>query len=237
MKVKNVMLFSYDFPHKKTQDFIFRLLIENYNIKYVMLAPWQKLNISRSLNQIEPQYSNLVEPKLICKRFGIKYISTNHNSQLCKNFLLNNPVDIYIISGARLLNSNIINAANHKVLNIHSGLLPETRGLDTLFWAIKNDIPIGISGHLIGNKIDSGKLIYKEKLRLYRKDSLIDIGFRLLDNQSNILIKSLKYLQKNKPMVDLDSKNIPYYSKMSKFEELETIKKFKFWLKKYSDDK
>lgn len=236
MKIKKLMLFGYHFPHKKTQDFLFRLLVEGYQIEYVLAAPWQKLNLSPANIRIAPENVGLIHPQKICQRFGINYLVFEHNSQEAIDYLQKHQVDLGIISGARILSKAVIKAAKNKILNIHPGLLPEVRGLDTLLWSIHKNRPLGISAHLLGARIDSGRLIYKEKLRLKKDDTVIDASLRLLEKQTDILVKSLQVLAKKRldQLKNLNLQNNPYYSKMSRQMEGKTIKKFSSWLKNHS---
>ena len=50
------------------------------------------------------------------------------------------------------------------ILNFHPGLLPDIRGLDSVLWSIEKNYPIGVTAHLINNKIDAGKLVCQKKL-------------------------------------------------------------------------
>ena len=233
MKIKNVMLFAYDFPHKKTQDFIFRLLVEGYNIKYVIAAPWVNLKISPSSTHNVPSHEGLTHPRKICKSFKIPYIRLEHNSSKTINYLKSHPVDLYIIAGARVLSYEVIKSARNKILNLHPGILPQVRGLDTLLWSICYNEPIGISAHLISSRVDLGKLIYKEKLKLNAFDTIIDVSLRLLEKQSDVMIKSIRIIDKSK--VDkfrfINLLSVKYNTKMTPSLERKMIKKFNVWLK------
>ena len=230
------MLFVYDFPHKKTQDFLFRLVVEGYKIEYCIAAPWKKLNIKSPSVRIDQTHVGLVHPGLICQRLKIKYLSSDHNSEQTINFIKNNPVDLYIIAGARILSKQIIQACKNRILNIHPGLLPDIRGLDTFLWSIYNKKPLGISAHFISSKIDSGYLIYKEQLILHKDDTLLDVNLRLLEQQSEVLIKSLGILKSAqfKDLGDLSIYPDSYNAKMDSKLERKTIKQFKDWLKKFA---
>ncbi len=233
MKIKTLMLFAYDFPHKKTQDFIIRLLTEGYNIKYIVAAPWKALPIGPSSIRITPRQFGLIHPRLLCKRFKINYIVGAHNSRYTITYLKKNPVDLCIIAGARIISEKTVEATNNKILNVHPGLLPQVRGLDTLMWSINYNIPIGISAHLIGSKIDGGKLIYRKRLPLFKDDSILDISLRLLEMQQDILILALKKLSTvdESRLLDMDTIKSKYNSKMPVLLEKKTLSKFKSWLK------
>lgn len=237
MKIKNVMLFIYDFPHKKTQDFIFRLIVEGYTIEYCIAAPWKKLNIRSSSTRIDHKHEGLIHPRIICKKFKIKYMSCSHTNLKALNFLKKNPVDLYIIAGARIFSKDVINASGGKILNIHPGMLPDIRGLDTFLWSINHKKPLGISSHFITSKIDAGLLIYKEKLPLYADDTPFDITLRLLEYQSDVLIKTLSILKKKdvKDLEDISQVDSIYNSKMTTKEEKLALKNFKSWLNQYAE--
>ncbi len=235
MKINEIMLFAYDFPHKKTQDFIFRLLVDGYKIKYIIGAPYKKLNVSVPSIRISPVHEGLIHPRKICEKFGIKYEVMEHNSAEAGAYLDRHQVDLYVISGARILSDRIIASSKNKVLNIHPGLLPEARGLDTLLWSICYDIPIGITSHFISNKIDKGVLIKREVLELKKDDTLLDISLRLLEKQSDVLSSTLEILRKieNFSFSSLDELGGKYFKKMPEDIEKETIKKFSRWLAKH----
>lgn len=237
MKIKNVMLFTYDFPHKKTQDFALRLLCEGYQVDYIIGAPWRKLPISKSVFRSTPVNEGLIHPKKIAGALGARYVAYPHGSSETINFLKNNPVDLYIIAGARILPETVIEASYNKILNIHPGLLPENRGLDTLWWAIDQDIPLGLSAHFISAKIDKGSLIHREHLHLNADDDIRDVTLRLLEKQPDVLIKAMDILENGgaTALKNLDFEKTSYYSKMDQDKESEAMLKFPQWLSKYAD--
>lgn len=237
MKTKKLMLFVYDFPHKKTQDFLFRLLVEGYKVEYCIAAPWKKLNISPSSVRIDHKHQGLIHPKKICEYFNIKYQVLDHGSQETKEYIRKNPVDLYIISGARILTKEVIEACQGRILNIHPGLLPDVRGLDTFLWSIILKKPLGITTHLITPKIDSGLLVYKEKLPIYKDDTAFDITLRLLEYQTDILIKALKKLEeKSANYEDLSKYKNSYNTKMDSKLEKEALKQLKKWIGMFADE-
>lgn len=232
------MLFVYDFPHKKTQDFLFRLITEGYKIEYCIASPWKKLNIPASRVRIDLKHEGLIHPGKICESFNIRYKAFDHDSQNAIRYIRKNPVDLYIISGARILTKEAIEACQGKVLNIHPGFLPDVRGLDTFLWSIYYKKPLGISAHFITPKIDSGLLIYKEKLPIYKNDTAFDITLRLLEYQTEILTKALNILQKRK-MEDLEDllkyKN-SYNTKMNQKLEKKTLKQLNGWIGMFANE-
>ncbi len=238
MKTKKIMLFVYDFPHKKTQDFLFRLIIEGYKIDYCIAAPWKKLNITPSSVRIDQKHQGLIHPKKICEFFNIKYKVLDHDSKETNEYIEKNPVDICIIAGARILTNEIIETCQGKVLNIHPGFLPDIRGLDTFLWSIHYKKPLGITAHFITPKIDSGLLIYKEKIPIYKDDTVFDITLRLLEYQIDILIKALKKLEEKKleNLENLLQYKDSYNTKMDSKLERQTLKQLKEWIGMFANE-
>lgn len=238
MKTQKLMLFIYDFPHKKTQDFLFRLVVEGYKIDYCIAAPWKKLNIQSSSVRVDQKHTGLIHPRLICQRFKIKYLSSDHQSKEAIDFIKKNPVDLYVISGARILSKEVLQACEGRVINIHPGFLPDVRGLDTFLWSIYYKKPLGISAHFITPRLDSGFLIYKEKLSILKDDTPFDVTLRLLEYQTDILIKALKILEKKEleKLEDLSEYKNLYNTKMDEKFEKETLDKFKDWIKLFAND-
>ena len=110
-------------------------------------------------------------------------------------------------------------------MNIHRGLLPENRGLDTIKWAVLKNLKQGITAHLINEKIDLGFMILKKKIKIFQDDSLIDINERLQNAELELLIKSIYKLKSKKNFIKINDKK-KSQSTMSKNLEKKMIKKF-----------
>ena len=227
------VLFVYDFPHLKSQEFIFRMILENKPIDYVVAAPRVNLNLPKSSLRTGLHYSGLNHPRKICRRFGIPYHVFPHNSQQCEKFLHRHHVDLGIIAGARILKQNIIDSFGLGILNLHPGYLPHVRGLDTLQWSICLDRPIAITAHLIDKKIDAGKLLFVKMLDLLPDDTLLDISHRILEVQPDILIESLQLLDDTvvNGLSDLSLIKTDYNSSMPPDLERRVPELFPGWLK------
>ncbi len=73
----------------------------------------------------------------------------------------------------KIINKNQIKKLNCNIINLHIGYLPFARGIYPLVWSLVFFKPIGISIHIINDeKIDSGPLIYRKKLKYKMKDTL-----------------------------------------------------------------
>jgi len=184
-------VFCYDFSHKKSRDGLFNMFLEDYTPEVVFAAPWRKLNVGQSKIKLETSGIEYAHPRTICKRFDINYHVVVHNSVECRRLIESYDLDLGVILGARILDKHIINAFKIGVLNLHPGILPGNRGLDTVKWAVIEKLPQGATAHLINGKIDMGRKIVAKKVLVRADDTLPDILCRVQAAEQAILAQAL----------------------------------------------
>ncbi len=99
----NIALFAYDFPHKKTEDFLFRLNLYGYKPKIVIASPPKVLNLPKSILRDKYKHFSVIDPRFICEKLNIEYINLSHDSEKIVETIRENKIDLGIISGARIL--------------------------------------------------------------------------------------------------------------------------------------
>ena len=92
---------------------------------------------------------------------------------------------------------------------MHPGILPINRGLDNVKWAVINNHPQGVTTHLIDQNIDKGKLIDKQKIKIYQDDTLMDFHIRIQNLEQKMMIEALHSIPKIKKYEFLSDGN--YY--------------------------
>lgn len=213
MKNVKIAVFCYNFPHKKTQDILLRLFLEGIKINCIFSAEPIQLDIPPSIIHSKIKHIAVVHPKQIANRLGIKYYILPHNSLDVKELIKNNNIDLGIIAGARILKPYIINNFSIGIINFHPGLIPEARGLDTMLWSIYKGIPLGVTAHLIDDRIDAGRIIIKEKIPIYKNDTLLDLSERLYEKQIDILSPTIERVLKG-DWTYVDTRRSCYNKKM-----------------------
>jgi phosphoribosylglycinamide formyltransferase-1 len=88
-----------------------------------------------------------------------------------------------IIAGARILSRHVIECFRTGIINLHPGLLPNTRGLDALQWALFRDQPLGVTAHLINERVDAGHILDQCIIDEYPDDTFVDLSLRLYETQ------------------------------------------------------
>ena len=226
-------VFAYNFPHLKTQMGLHNLCIEGYKPEIVFAADPVELKFYQSKIRTGPKDLFLTHPKKLCDFYGIEYHVVKHNSQKVKNLININELDVGIILGARILKPVAFEDFKIGVINMHPGILPENRGLDTIKWAIEDNLPQGATAHLINAEIDKGKLLKRKDIKVYPDDSLLDIQLRIQNLEQKLMLDSLKILQEKK-LSELKSLGQGKYNKSMPPEiELDLLVKFKGYKKNF----
>jgi len=194
MNTKNIglALFAYNFPHKKTQDFIFRTLAGGYSISCILAADAVKLNIPESSIRTKIRHTGLVHPSAIASAFEIPYYVVAHDDPKISSLVQEHEIKLGLISGARILKRPVIDGFSIGIINFHPGLIPHARGLDALLWSIHHDVPLGVTSHLIDHRVDAGRILEARPIKLYQDDTLLDLSERLYDIQLDMLPEAVE---------------------------------------------
>lgn len=233
-KSYKIGLFAYNFPHKKTRDFIFQLLSEGYEITAILAADPVKLNIPPSVIKTKIRHQGLLHPASIAKRFNIPYHVVKHNSEAAVALTRKYGLNIGIIAGARILKPIIIREFSIGIINYHPGLVPEARGLDAMLWSIHENIPLGITSHIINEEVDGGKILQVLQIPIYKDDTIFDLSERLYEYQLDMIKPSIEAAAEGKGVL-LDT-GLPYNKKMPAELELGVLGKVEAYVAAHSSE-
>ncbi|WP_445767947.1 ankyrin repeat domain-containing protein [Rheinheimera sp.] len=161
--MKKFALFTYDFPHRKTHDFIVDLICAGVR-NFVVLAAGKKLLKHNDLNTYFEKSLKFPSPRAaseLCSNFNIPFIRVDHDdAERIADIVNHHSLETAIISGARIIRKEVISLFSGGVINFHPGKIPETSGLDALFYTIKNNVPAGVTCHYIDHRVDAGLEIF-----------------------------------------------------------------------------
>jgi len=230
--VKPLVVFAYNFPHKKTQDILLHLFVQGYKVGWILAADPVKLNIPPHTVRTKIRHIALLHPRQIAERIGANYIVAPHNSREVEDVLRQIKPELGIIAGARILKKPIISQFSIGIINLHPGLIPEARGLDAMLWSIYHDLPLGVTAHLIDERIDAGRVLVKETIPVYEDDTLLDLSERLYEKQLELLVSAIEAAYEgNWSVVDA---RIPYNRKMPAELESEVLRKLSDYIARFS---
>lgn len=217
---KKVALIAYNFPHLKTQSFLLRMMIEGIIPDVILAADPVTLNVPPSSIKTKIRHQAVINTIDLAYFFKIPFYVVKHNSDFCKGILNEMHIDVAVISGARILKKKVIEAIPNGIINFHPGLIPEARGLDAMLWSIYNDVPLGITSHIIDEDIDAGKILEINKINIYKQDTIFDLSERLVEEQTNMLVSAFDLAIEEK-YLPIPLVNTNYNKKMP--DELEII--------------
>ena len=107
--------------------------------------------------------------------------------------LKKNRIDLICLAGfMKILSKAFINNFNGKILNIHPSLLPKFKGLNTHERVIKNKEKYsGCTVHFVNSKLDSGKIILQDKVRINKNETPKTLAKKILAKEHKLYPKAI----------------------------------------------
>tara|TARA_B100001250_G_scaffold413313_1_gene447050 strand:- start:3476 stop:4126 length:651 start_codon:yes stop_codon:yes gene_type:complete len=209
-------LLTYNLPHHKTQKVLEGLIKKGYKKIKLIFVPFKKYKKrSRPLITHRPKQFKGKSPQFYIKRYNLESGKIGQRN-------IFKGLDFVLICGSSLIKKKLLR--NTPIINCHSGLIPQTRGLDSFKWAILNSHRVGNTLHYIDSRVDRGKVVYQEVTKLKKNDNIFQFARRHYDNEIKLLINFKKYL-KHKKILKL--KINPPRLRMPKNLERKVLLKFK----------
>lgn len=104
-------------------------------------------------------------------------LSSNNFMQWVESFSLDLGVSV---GYDKKLPAELVNRPAHGTMNIHPSLLPEYRGANPYFWAIRNrEETSGVTIHWMDEEFDTGPIIDQQKLKLAEDETMGTLFFLL----------------------------------------------------------
>ena len=180
-------IITYDFPHLKTEQVLYRLLTKK-EIKDITLfaLPFSERKKRNVLIPHRPTQTDGISTQDLANNNDLEFIRWDGVRDIKK-------CDYYLLTGAGILAPDVVR--NKKIINCHAGIIPSSRGLDSLKWAIYNGIELGVTLHFLDENIDLGEIISIERTPIYLSDSLSSLARRHYELEINMLSEFLYYLR------------------------------------------
>ncbi len=153
------------------------------------------LVVSNNFNAKGLDYAN----KSKINNIFIKYSNKESFENRLLKLLKRNKVDMICLAGfMKILSKKFIKKFSKPILNIHPSLLPKYKGLNTHFRAVKNKEEYsGATVHIVSEKLDSGKIIIQEKVKILKSDTEKSLEKKVLKIEHIIYPKAIKKLLTN----------------------------------------
>ncbi|MGN6267667.1 MAG: formyl transferase [Ginsengibacter sp.] len=131
---------------------------------------------------------------------------TSVNSSECIEALRKMKPELIIVCGTRIISKSVLESLPVKFMNIHAGITPKYRNVHGGYWAIVNDDVenCGVTVHLVDEGIDTGTIIYQQKIPVTKRDNFATYpvlqlaeGIIYLKRAINDVFENKLILQKN----------------------------------------
>jgi methionyl-tRNA formyltransferase len=104
--------------------------------------------------------------------------------------------DLQVVVAFRMLPEVVWNMPPKGTINLHASLLPQYRGAAPINWAIINgEKESGVTTFFLKHDIDTGDILFTEKVTLTGKETAGDLHDRLMNKGAGLLVKTVKGIE------------------------------------------
>jgi methionyl-tRNA formyltransferase len=132
--------------------------------------------------------------------------------------------DLQVVVAFKMLPEIVWNMPKYGTLNLHASLLPQYRGAAPINWAIINgDRETGVSTFLLQHEIDTGNILFQEKISIADNDNVEVIHDKLMTVGSELVVKTVRAIEAGEypqiPQENLSGEEIELKSAPKIFKE------------------
>jgi len=218
-----IAIITYDHPHRKTQDLIYKLILKGYKDLFLIVLPWVERTLHTPIYEHRPGNPEQVSIEVFCENLHLNYKRAEIKGvdEVLNEF----KFEHILIAGAGILPEGLV--THHEIINSHPGYLPNVRGLDALKWAIYNGQPIGVTTHYIDEKPDEGRLIEREIVPVYYEDTFHNVARRLYETEIEMLANAIGIINKKRTIFEsLKDRDYKVCKRMPNYIETQMMHRF-----------
>src|SRR6201986_21126 len=104
--------------------------------------------------------------------------------------------DLQVVVAFRMLPEVVWNMPPRGTINLHASLLPQYRGAAPINWVLINgERESGVTTFFLKQDIDTGDILFTEKVTLTGKETAGDLHDRLMAKGAGLLVKTVKGIE------------------------------------------
>jgi methionyl-tRNA formyltransferase len=117
----------------------------------------------------------------------------NINDPACRSMIAERSPDLIAVCGTSVIRPEIFSLAPLGAINIHTGITPEYRSAEPIFWALYHGQPdkVGVTIHYVDAGIDTGKVIYQEQIPVCSTDTIATVYIKCIQRGAQLYLKAL----------------------------------------------
>ncbi len=179
-----------------TPDFAVESLKElvenNYQVVGVITAPDKPAGRGRKLHE------SAVKQYAVSKGIPVLQPEKLKNPDFIED-LKKLQADLQVVVAFRMLPEMVWNMPRLGTFNLHGSLLPQYRGAAPLNWAVINgEKETGVTTFLLSHEIDTGAILFHEKIAIGEDDTVGDIHDQLMVIGAKLVAKTVDALASGK---------------------------------------
>lgn len=224
-------IITYNIPHQKT-DLVLASLIKKYDPRMLTIfcLPYSPRPERMVFFEHRPVQTIAASPADYSKAYGMRMIECQDDSQITPD------CTHYLILVGKLLSAQAV--CDKKIVNVHPGLIPAARGLDSFKWAIYRQLPLGHTMHYIDAQIDEGQIVSQIVTPVFPSDTLESLAQRHYYRELEMSASFLSYIQKPVFEISSDSLEENLSTKRMPYEtERQLLSAFELYKKKFAKGK
>jgi len=161
-----------------------------------ILSPFLQKTSRNRVNQIISDNDLDVSDIPYNKVFKVNSINEEKSIERIKNL----KPDVIIVNGTRIISSKVLKSTKAIIVNAHAGITPKYRGVHGGYWALVNKDAenCGVTVHLIDEGVDTGGILYQEKITITVKDNFTTYPLLQLNKGIHLMKKTLLNLKEGK---------------------------------------
>jgi methionyl-tRNA formyltransferase len=179
-----------------------KALVENgYNVVGVITAPDKPAGRGRQLSESAVKKYAAANNLLVLQPEKLK------SPEFITGLQRLNP-DLQIVVAFRMLPEMVWNMPPKGTFNLHASLLPQYRGAAPLNWAVINgERETGLTTFLLSHEIDTGQIIFQEKVAIGENDSVGDLHDQMMAIGASLVLKTVDAIAENR-IVPIDQEEL-----------------------------
>ncbi len=168
------------------------LLENNYNVVTVVTTPDKPAGRGKKVLPSPVKEFADIKNLRILQPFNLKDF----------NFIkrINNlNINLQVVVAFRILPAEVWKIPKFGSFNLHASLLPQYRGAAPINRVIMNgETETGVTTFFIDNNIDTGKIIFREKISIMPDETAGQLHDRLMNEGAHLVLKTVKAIEDNK---------------------------------------
>jgi methionyl-tRNA formyltransferase len=161
-------------------------------------------NLASLAKQWQLPYKSL---RTLAVKFNIPYyVFPSHNHPKCLGVLSDMKPDVILFTGGGILRKSLLEIPKLGVLNCHTGILPQFRGMDVVEWtAIEekvNSVGFGITLHFMDQGLDTGPILIKKRIEPKHGSTFEEIRAELEADMVELMVNGVRNLKVGFPSLE-----------------------------------